>query len=76
MEYYHMPWYQMPISIQRQLVCAVQQTQSGVVLTIGPLIELDFEMATKVDRFQFPNFFKIFNHSILFSSLRDICEHH
>lgn len=47
-----MPWYGMPVSMQRQLVCAIQYAQNGVVLTMGPLGDLDFKMATTVGPFQ------------------------
>lgn len=53
MEYYHLPLYRMPISIQKQWIQVIQQTKNGVVLTIVPLGELDFEMVTSVNEFQF-----------------------
>lgn len=43
-----MPWYAMPVSMQKQLVCAMHHAQNGAVLTMGPLGDLDFEMASDV----------------------------
>lgn len=42
----------MPVSIQKQLACAIQHAQNGVVLTMGPLGDLDFKMATTVSALQ------------------------
>lgn len=43
-----MPWYQMPVAFQKQILCAIHSAQNGDVLTMGPLGDLDFEMATTV----------------------------
>lgn len=43
-----MPWYQMPVTFQKEILCAIQSAQNGAVLTMGPLGELDFEMAATV----------------------------
>lgn len=43
-----MPWYRMPVSYQRQIINIILDTQNGIVLTIGPFDELDFQMTTTV----------------------------
>lgn len=43
-----MPWYRMPASFQKQVLCVIHDAQNGIVLTIGPLGELDFQMTTSV----------------------------
>lgn len=48
MEYFNMPWYEMPVSMQRHVMCAIHHAQNGDVLTMGPLGDLDFEMAASV----------------------------
>lgn len=46
----------MPISMQKQILSAIQHAQNGVVLTMGPLGDLDFEMAAAVSQFKFELF--------------------
>lgn len=48
MEYYDMPWYALPVSMQKQVLCGIQHAQNGATLTMGPLGDLDFEMASDV----------------------------
>lgn len=43
-----MPWYQMPAIYQKEVLCAMHSAQTGAVLTMGPLGDLDFEMTTSV----------------------------
>lgn len=51
MVYYEISWYKMPISFQKQVLCAIHEVQHNPVLTMGPLGDLDFEMATSVSKY-------------------------
>lgn len=48
MEFYKMPWYQMPATYQKYWICVIHDAQNGASLTLGPLGELDFQMASAV----------------------------
>lgn len=48
MVFYEMPWYRMPVSLQKQMISLIHDAQNGIVLTIGPFDELDFQMTTTV----------------------------
>lgn len=48
MEFYYMPWYKMPATYQKQVLCAIHNAQNGTILTMGPLGQLDFAMASSV----------------------------
>lgn len=50
-----MPWYLMPSSCQKQVSGAIHRLQNGAVLTIGPLAEIDFNMAATVGELDFGN---------------------
>lgn len=43
-----MPWYALPVSMQKQVLCGIHHAQNGATLTMGPLGDLDFEMASDV----------------------------
>lgn len=61
MEFYDMSWYRMPASYQKQVLCAIHDIQNGIVLTMGPLGELDFQMASSVSEvlyYLFCHYFK------------------
>lgn len=42
------PWYLMSSSEQKNLACLLHRMQNGIRLTIGPLGELNYEMASDV----------------------------
>lgn len=42
-ELYHMQWYRLPLSQQRQLKCLIHFIQIGAVPTMGPFGPLHFE---------------------------------
>lgn len=42
------PWYYATRLEQRNLICLLHRMQNGMRLTIGPLSELNYEMATYV----------------------------
>lgn len=48
MEFYKIRWYQMPATYQKLWICAIHDAQNGASLTMGPLGELDFQMASSV----------------------------
>lgn len=48
MVFFEIPWYRMPVSHQRQMLCVIHDAQNGIVLTVGPFDELDFQMTTTV----------------------------
>lgn len=43
-----MPWYELSLSYQNKLRCAISSAQNGAVLKMGPMNEFDFETATYV----------------------------
>lgn len=43
-----MPWFALPVSMQKQVLCGIHHAQNGDALTMGPLGDLDFEMASDV----------------------------
>lgn len=45
---YEIPWYLMTTTRQKDLGSLLHRMQNGVRLTIGPLGELNYEMATDV----------------------------
>lgn len=61
MVYFEIPWYQMPVSFQKQILSAIHDVQNGPVLTMGPLDELDFEMAASVRAYFIHNFIHNFS---------------
>lgn len=56
-----MPWYQMPIPFQKQILCAIHSAQNGAVLTMGPLGDLDFVMAATVSIYTFHSLLTIYS---------------
>lgn len=50
---YGLPWYEMPLSFQNRLRCAISSAQNGAVLKMGPMNEFDFETASHVITFLF-----------------------
>lgn len=46
-----MPWYRLPASLQRHVLCGIHNVQNGAVLSIGPLGQLDFTAAADVSLF-------------------------
>lgn len=44
----NMNWYHLPMSQQKDLAHMLNRMQNGVVLTQGPLKELDYDMASTV----------------------------
>lgn len=69
MEFYDMPWYQMPAKYQKQMLSAAHSAQYGAILTMGPLGELDFAMASNVSHFLISNDMTYDNHSLLINNL-------
>lgn len=53
-----MSWYQMPAKYQKQMLSAAHSAQYGAILTMGPLGELDFAMASNVSLFLIRDNFK------------------
>lgn len=53
------PWYYMPISEQKSLGSLLHRMQNGLSLAIGPLGELNYEMATHVRPFHYMNHIKL-----------------
>lgn len=42
------PFYILPLKYQKELIHLMHRMQNGVVIRIGPLAELDYEMASTV----------------------------
>lgn len=55
MVYYEIRWFEMPVSFQKQVLSAIHNVQNKVVLTMGPLGDLDFEMAATVSKYYYSN---------------------
>lgn len=47
-EFYNIPWYLLPTSLQKLVRCAIHSSQNGAILSIGPFAELDFGTAANV----------------------------
>lgn len=56
MEICNVPWYRLPLRYQMQIRCAIYSAQNGAVFKMGPLKDIDYEMAAWVSivrRFSF-----------------------
>lgn len=45
---YNIPWYLLPLSSQKDVIHIIRRLQDGAVLRMGPLAEINFELASNV----------------------------